>query len=249
MSTCNLLGYRIYLILGQARTTGISHSGLEVSRGVDRVLAVVVFRAEVIDVRVIKDIPVRDAVARTNTIKRSTAARHDRDGFLDKHPVLEPTQIAGLAQGVDRFDNCVKGSSVARLKVDQQNHALCGLRLVHGPAVMVDDGLQGVDVLEAQGSSYRRENVSDRHVAVHEPDVGLDTHTPGAQGSEERDIVIVVVVAVACDRKNAIERVQRPGVQGRSGSLVDALGSQDIVVQKLVDGVLLRRDCICKRVV
>lgn len=114
---------------------------------------------------------------------------------------------------------------------------------------MVQDSTQGLDVLQTQRSARRRGGVTNDDIAASVEDVGLETDASRAHGGEERNVAIIVVVAVALNRLDAVERVEWPGLQWCTGSLVGGLGIQDAASVQLVKSVLLGRSLVAKSMV
>lgn len=227
----------------------IAHNILKVGGRDIRVLGGVSGAAEGAEVGVVEDIAGRDAVAAADAIEGRAPAGRDGDGALHERAVLQPAEVTRLAEGVEGLDDGVESAGVAGLEVDEQDDRLVGPRLVDGAPVVVDDGFQGVHVLRPQRPAERRQDVPDDHVALVEPDVGLDADAAGGQGPEERHVAVVVVVAVAGDREDAVQRVQGPRVQRGSGAFVDALRRQHGRREELVQRILLGRNPVSERVV
>lgn len=90
--------------------------------------------------------------------------------------------------------------------------------------------------------------MSNNSLSVSQEDIRFDRDTASAHGREDWHITIVVVMAVARRRLDAIQSVERPWIQRRPGSFVSSLRSQDSKKQ-LVQSILLWRDFISKCVV
>ncbi len=114
---------------------------------------------------------------------------------------------------------------------------------------MIQDRPQRVNVLRSQRPAARGEDVADDNISAGQPNIGLDSRTSGAQGRVQGEALVVVVVAVAVRRLDAVQRIQGPWVQGRTGSLVHALRIQCSAGKQFVDRILLGRHRVSKRVV
>ena len=91
--------------------------------------------------------------------------------------------------------------------------------------------------------------MADNDIAVSVEDIGLESDTSCAHGGEEGDVAIIVVVAVTLNWLDAVERIQWPGLQWCTSSLVGRLGIQNTTSVQLVESFLLGRSLITKGMV